>query len=117
MNEMGISAEIKTRNEKASTTRMSQNNPEYAAMVESVDRSVGRVMNKLKELDLIKNTIVVFTSDNGGLSTLQRNLRSGPASCLPLRQEKVGFMREVSKYRLSFLGPVRLLQGPSVIHP
>ena len=51
---------------------MSQNNPEYAAMVESVDRSVGRVMNKLKELDLIKNTIVVFTSDNGGLSTLAK---------------------------------------------
>jgi len=88
MNEMGISAEIKTRNEKESTTRMSQNNPEYAAMVESVDRSVGRVMNKLKELDLIENTIVVFTSDNGGLSTLQRNLRSGPASCLPLRAGK-----------------------------
>ena len=88
MNKIDISAEIKTRKERESTTRISQNNPEYAAMVESVDRSVGRVMNKLKEVGIIENTLVIFTSDNGGLSTLQRNLRSGPASCLPLRAGK-----------------------------
>jgi arylsulfatase A-like enzyme len=40
----------------------------YAAMVESVDDSVGRIMRKLDELSLGENTIVVFTSDNGGLS-------------------------------------------------
>lgn len=39
----------------------------YAAMVESIDRSVGRVMAKLDELQLAKNTIFVFYSDNGGL--------------------------------------------------
>ena len=117
MNEMGISAEIKTRNEKESTTRMSQNNPEYAAMVESVDRSVGRVMNKLKELDLIKNTIVVFTSDNGGLSTLQRNLRSGPASCLPLRAGKGWLYEGGIKIPTIISWPSQITQGPSVIHP
>ena len=45
-----------------------QNNPGYAAMVESVDESVGRVMQKLGELGLEENTMVIFTSDNGGLT-------------------------------------------------
>jgi arylsulfatase A-like enzyme len=44
-----------------------QNIPEYAAMVASVDRSVGRVMQALDSLGLAENTLVVFTSDNGGL--------------------------------------------------
>jgi arylsulfatase A-like enzyme len=46
-----------------------QNNPVYAAMVESVDESVGRLTRKLEELGLAENTVFVFTSDNGGLST------------------------------------------------
>ena len=42
-------------------------NAVYAAMIEHVDRSVGRVVDKLEELDLSDNTIVIFFSDNGGL--------------------------------------------------
>lgn len=42
-------------------------NAVYAAMIENVDNSVGRVMKKLDELALSKNTIVIFFSDNGGL--------------------------------------------------
>ncbi len=42
-------------------------NAVYAAMVENVDNSVGKILNKLKELDLDKKTIVFFFSDNGGL--------------------------------------------------
>ena len=52
--------------------------------MESMDNAVGLVMNKLKELKLDKNTIVIFTSDNGGVS-------SGDAfatACLPLRGGK-----------------------------
>jgi len=45
-----------------------QNNPGYAAMVESVDESVGRLMQTLQELGLEQNTLVIFTSDNGGLT-------------------------------------------------
>ena len=88
LDDTGTANKIKTRPEKNAITRITQNNPEYAAMVESVDRSVGRVMRKLNELDLLKKTIIIFTSDNGGLSTLQKNLRVGPASCLPLRAGK-----------------------------
>ncbi len=44
-------------------------NAVYAAMVESVDKSVGRVLDKLEQLGLAENTLVVFFSDNGGLIT------------------------------------------------
>src|SRR6185436_18662678 len=42
-------------------------NVTYAAMIDSVDQSVGRIVALLEELQLSKKTIVVFTSDNGGL--------------------------------------------------
>lgn len=45
-----------------------QDNVEFAAMVESVDESLGRVLAKLEALGLNDNTIVVFTSNNGGMS-------------------------------------------------
>lgn len=53
--------------------------PVYAAEVEQVDISVGRVLNKLKELNLEDSTVVIFTSDNGGLSSVTDNapLRAG----------------------------------------
>ena len=41
--------------------------PTYAAVIESMDECVGKVLNSLDELKLAENTIVVFTSDNGGL--------------------------------------------------
>lgn len=45
-----------------------QDNIHYAAMVESVDESMGRIMGKLKELGIDENTIIIFFSDNGGMS-------------------------------------------------
>lgn len=42
-------------------------NPTYAAMIASVDESVGRVMQTLDDLGLAANTVVMFTSDNGGV--------------------------------------------------
>jgi len=44
-----------------------QNNPTYAAMIESVDQSIGRIMAKLDKLGLADNTLVFFFSDNGGV--------------------------------------------------
>ena len=48
-----------------------QSNPVYAAMVESMDEAVGRVLKKLDDLKLSDNTLVIFTSDNGGLATTE----------------------------------------------
>jgi len=58
--------------EKMKTNR-SQKNAVYAGMVEAVDASVGRITDLLRELDLEKNTIVVFFSDNGGLASSTNN--------------------------------------------
>jgi len=52
-----------------------QNNPIYGAMLESLDEGVGRVLKKLDDLKLSERTIVIFTSDNGGLS-----VREGPST-------------------------------------
>jgi arylsulfatase A len=53
---------------------------EYLAMLEHLDNEVGRLLAKLDELKLADRTVVVFTSDNGGLSRM--------ASCAPLREGK-----------------------------
>src|SRR6185503_8293224 len=47
-------------------------NPTYAAMIASVDESVGRVMATLDELKLSDNTVLVFVSDNGGVGGYER---------------------------------------------
>lgn len=48
-------------------------NAKYAGMIESVDDSVGRVLQKLEELKLANNTLVIFFSDNGGHSGATKN--------------------------------------------
>ena len=66
------------------TPDMAQHNPAYAAMIESVDESVGRVMAALEEHNIAQRTVVIFTSDNGGLVlreiTSNRPLRAGKGS-------------------------------------
>lgn len=56
-----------------------QKNRTYAAMIASVDQALGRIMTTLEEAQLTERTIVVFTSDNGGLGRVTNNrpLRSG----------------------------------------
>lgn len=56
-----------------------QNNPKYAAMIESTDQGVGRIINKLDELGLMENTVIFFFSDNGGVKGITSNqpLRGG----------------------------------------
>jgi arylsulfatase A-like enzyme len=49
---------------------MRHSNAVYAAMIDSVDQAVGRVLNKLTDLGLAGRTLVIFTSDNGGLTSL-----------------------------------------------
>lgn len=64
--------------------RVLQAHPAYAAMIETLDNNIGRLMKKLKELDLEENTIILFMSDNGGLATAE----GSPTSNLPLRSGK-----------------------------
>ena len=59
-----------------------QNNPVYAAMIESVDESLGRMVDAVEELGVTQNTIIVFTADNGGLSN--RGSTEGEISGRPL---------------------------------
>jgi arylsulfatase A-like enzyme len=69
-----------------------QNDPVYAAMVESMDENVGRLLKFLDENGLAKNTIIVFTSDNGGMSSSNQT-NNIPTSNLPLRAGK-GYLYE-----------------------
>ena len=88
-------------------TRTRQDNPALASMVAAVDDSVGALLDKLEELKLDKNTVVIFFSDNGGLSTLGRG---GPGSNMPLRAGK-GWLYE---------GGIReptLIRAPGVTRP
>ena len=64
--------------------RVIQSNPVYAAMIYSVDENIGRLMARLGELGLDENTVVIFTSDNGGLSTSE----GSPTCNSPLRAGK-----------------------------
>ena len=55
-----------------------QVNPTYAAMIETMDTNVGRLMARLDELGIADNTLILFTSDNGGHNvTSNRALRGG----------------------------------------
>jgi len=65
-------------------TRIRQNHEVYAGMVTQCDESVGRVLDKLDELGLRENTIVVFMTDNGGLATAE----GSPTTNLPFRAGK-----------------------------
>ena len=61
---------------------MKHTNAVYAAMVESLDQSVSRILDAIEQLEIVENTIVIFTSDNGGLSSVTNNapLRGGKGS-------------------------------------
>ncbi len=76
--------------QKLAAGTYTQTNPVYAALVESVDDSVGAVMQRLAELKLDQNTLIIVTSDNGGLSGTRNaeGWRPGPTRNDPLRLGK-----------------------------
>jgi arylsulfatase A-like enzyme len=57
-------------------------NPVYAAMIHSLDIAVGKVLDKLEELELKEKTMVIFISDNGGIRAIskQKPLKGGKGS-------------------------------------
>ena len=70
--------------ERERKVRLAQNHATYAAMIEQMDSAIGRVLAAIDRAGLTDKTIVVFTSDNGGLSTSEGH----PTSNLPLRVGK-----------------------------
>mgnify|MGYP003674249230 CR=1 FL=1 len=101
--------EMVFESESAGENLLVQNNPAYAAMVESVDHGVGRLMNLLKKLEIDDRTIVVLASDHGGLSA-RGGKREVATSNRPLRAGK-GHLYE-GGLRIPFL-----LRWPGVVKP
>ena len=64
--------------------RVAQTHPTYAAMVETMDTAIGRVLGAIRDAGVDEHTIVIFMSDNGGLSTAE----GSPTSNLPFRGGK-----------------------------
>jgi arylsulfatase A-like enzyme len=101
-----LGLEAKWGREGERDVRLVHDHAVYAAMVDALDLAVGKVLAKLDELDLAKNTIVLFTSDNGGLSTSE----GWPTANVPLRGGK-GWMYE---------GGIRvplIVRWPGVVKP
>ena len=94
--------------------RLIQNHPVYAAMVETMDAAVGRVLRALDENGVAGNTVVVFFSDNGGLSTAE----GLPTTNLPLRAGKgwlyEGGVREPLIVRWPAVVPAGRVEGEPV---
>ena len=93
--------------------RLVQEHAVYAGMVEAMDQAVGKVLAKLDELGLRDNTLVIFTSDNGGLSTSE----GWPTSNVPLRGGK-GWMYEGGiREPLLMRWPAKIKAGTTVSTP
>ena len=71
------------------TRRILQSDPVYAAMVYALDENIGRMLETLERTGQAENTIVIFTSDNGGLATAE----GSPTCNAPLSEGK-GWMYE-----------------------
>jgi len=86
--------------------RLVQSDPVYAAMVYGLDENIGRLLGTLERMGQAENTVVIFTSDNGGLATAE----GSPTSNAPLNEGK-GWMYE---------GGTReplIIKWPDVIEP
>jgi arylsulfatase A-like enzyme len=81
-NKLGLKAEWGAEGKRK--VRLVQEHAVYAAMVEAMDQACGKVLDALKLLRLEDNTVIIFMSDNGGLSTSEGH----PTSNLPLRAGK-----------------------------
>jgi arylsulfatase A len=102
-------SELVQKYEKLRDPKATHTNSLYAAMIESVDTQIGRLLAKLEELKLAENTVVIFVSDNGGLS-VHEGENTPATSNAPLREGK-GYLHE---------GGIRvplIVRWPGVVKP
>ena len=97
---------VESKKNKRIVRRLVQSDPYYAAMIENLDTNIGRVIKALEKAGKLDNTIIIFTSDNGGLATAE----GSPTSNKPLSEGK-GWMYD---------GGVRvplIVRWPGVVKP
>ncbi|MFP4029167.1 MAG: sulfatase [Candidatus Brocadiia bacterium] len=80
---------IEGKKDRQIKRRLVQSDPDYAAMIQSLDENIGHLMEAIKDEGEENNTVVVFTSDNGGLATAE----GSPTCNSPLAEGK-GWMYE-----------------------
>ena len=98
-----------------SFSRREQSSAAYACMVESMDQNIGRIMSTLKNKGMDKNTIIVFLSDNGGLSTGPGS--NMPTSNMPLRAGKAWVYEGGIRSPLIISYPAGIKAGLEVSQP
>jgi len=97
-----------TKKEGGKAMKQVQDSPEFASMVKSVDDAVGKILNKLKEKGVDKNTLIFFTSDNGGAAYYKN------ATCnLPLRGAKGWYYEGGIREPLIITWPAKIKAGVS----
>ena len=87
--EVGEPFPCEHKKDKRVVRRLFQSDPGYAAMVQSLDENIGRLLGALEDAGVADDTVVVFTSDNGGLATAE----GSPTCNAPLAEGK-GWMYE-----------------------
>ena len=85
--QLEVSESILLKDGEAYTVQ-NQTNAKYASMIYALDVNIGRLLDQLDSLNLTDKTLIIFTSDNGGLTTLENTTWELPTSVLPLRAGK-----------------------------
>jgi arylsulfatase A-like enzyme len=93
--------------------RLTQDHVIYAAMVEAMDLAVGKILAALDDLGLRENTLVIFTSDNGGLSTSE----GWPTANAPLRGGKGWLYEGGLRVPLIVRWPAKIKPGLTIATP
>lgn len=94
--------------------------PRYAAMVEGIDQNVGRLVTQLRESGKLNNTLIVFTSDNGGLTVKEVagfDQHTPPTTNAPLRSGKGNLYEGGIRVPLVAHWPDQITQGSTVTTP
>jgi len=101
------------KKDKRILRRLVQSDPAYAAMIRSLDENLGRIFSALEETGRAENTLIVFTSDNGGLATSE-----GSPTCNAPLQEGKGWMYEGgTREPLIVVHPARIRPGSTCVVP